>query len=181
MENKKITEEYSLVDKVVDLLIKDGKIKDNQKEFIKNYIYSHFALSLDADNINILSDGDFDNVNNDIYDKQLKDYIDVVLSEVLNDRQKEVIKKRFGLDGEIIKTLEQIGKEMGITRERARQLEERALEKLSSKKIKEKLLSFLKDTCDSMNYVELFGYTNEDNYLNDIYNDNYDYKKPPRR
>ncbi len=48
----------------------------------------------------------------------------------LNPRMRLVIAMRFGLDGQTPKTLEQVGSERGITRERVRQLESRALREL---------------------------------------------------
>jgi RNA polymerase primary sigma factor len=49
---------------------------------------------------------------------------------VLNPRMRLVLARRFGLDGEIPQTLEQVGASLGITRERVRQLESRALREL---------------------------------------------------
>jgi RNA polymerase primary sigma factor len=48
----------------------------------------------------------------------------------LNPRMQRVLALRFGLDGEKPQTLEQVGRELGITRERVRQLESRALREL---------------------------------------------------
>jgi len=48
----------------------------------------------------------------------------------LNPRMRLVITRRFGLDGQAPRTLEQVGNELGITRERVRQLESRALREL---------------------------------------------------
>ncbi len=48
----------------------------------------------------------------------------------LNPRMRLVISRRFGLDGQAPQTLEQVGSELGITRERVRQLESRALREL---------------------------------------------------
>ena len=48
----------------------------------------------------------------------------------LEDKEREVIKMRFGLDGEDPKTLQEIGEAMGLSRERIRQIESRAKEKL---------------------------------------------------
>jgi RNA polymerase primary sigma factor len=48
----------------------------------------------------------------------------------LDDRLRLVLERRFGLAGQIPQTLVEVGRELGVTRERARQLEERALEKL---------------------------------------------------
>jgi RNA polymerase primary sigma factor len=49
---------------------------------------------------------------------------------VLNPRMRLVLARRFGLDGETPQTLEQVGESLGITRERVRQLESRALREL---------------------------------------------------
>src|SRR5947199_3536229 len=48
----------------------------------------------------------------------------------LNPRMRHVISRRFGLDGQTPQTLHQVGSELGITRERVRQLESRALREL---------------------------------------------------
>jgi RNA polymerase primary sigma factor len=48
----------------------------------------------------------------------------------LDEKEREVIKMRFGLDGDEPKTLQEIGETMGLSRERIRQIESRAKEKL---------------------------------------------------
>ena len=50
--------------------------------------------------------------------------------EQLNPRMRRVLSLRFGLDGELPQTLEEVGSQLGITRERVRQLETRALREL---------------------------------------------------
>ncbi len=50
--------------------------------------------------------------------------------EELDEKEREVIRMRFGLDGEEPKTLQEIGEAMGLSRERIRQIESRAKEKL---------------------------------------------------
>ena len=50
--------------------------------------------------------------------------------EHLNPRMKHVVQRGFGLDGRPPQTLEEVGSELGITRERVRQLETRALREL---------------------------------------------------
>lgn len=62
-------------------------------------------------------------------DQNLRDEVSELLS-VLDDREKKIIYSRFGLDGGKAKTLEEVGKKFGVTRERIRQLQNIALMKL---------------------------------------------------
>src|SRR2546430_4614394 len=62
-------------------------------------------------------------------DKNLLGEVDGLL-EVLDPREKKIISQRFGLDGGEPKTLEDVGKDFGVTRERIRQLQNIALAKL---------------------------------------------------
>jgi RNA polymerase primary sigma factor len=52
--------------------------------------------------------------------------------DALNERMRRVLELRFGLGGERTRTLEEVGVELGVTRERVRQLESRALRELQS-------------------------------------------------
>jgi len=73
----------------------------------------------------------------------LKDQIDDVL-EQLNDREKAVIRMRFGLmHDESDRTLEEIGKELSVTRERVRQIESSAIKKLKHPKVGRKLKNYI--------------------------------------
>ena len=62
-------------------------------------------------------------------DRNLRDEVSDLLA-VLDEREKKIIFSRFGLDGGKAKTLEEVGKKFGVTRERIRQLQNIALMKL---------------------------------------------------
>ena len=66
----------------------------------------------------------------------------VAILKDLSPREREVIELRHGMHDGIQYTLEQIGKKMNVTRERVRQIESRALEKLRSHKILKHLKSY---------------------------------------
>ena len=63
----------------------------------------------------------------------LKDQLNEVLA-TLTDREQEVLRLRFGLDDGRGRTLEEVGKEFNVTRERIRQIESNALRKMRHQK-----------------------------------------------
>ncbi|MDB4265432.1 RNA polymerase sigma factor RpoD/SigA [bacterium] len=78
-------------------------------------------------------------------EKNMFDQLDSLM-EVLDEREEKIIKARYGLEGKTALTLEEVGDEFGVTRERIRQLQNIALDKMRRKlrkreKPKEALLS----------------------------------------
>jgi len=68
-----------------------------------------------------------------------------VFLDILNDRDKRIIQSRFGLQDGHPRTLEEVGREFGITRERIRQVESKALDKLRNTSMSRSLKDFLKN------------------------------------
>ena len=63
----------------------------------------------------------------------------------LDDREKDVVRMRFGLDGTEPQTLEQVGTHFGVTRERVRQIEARTMSKLKHPNRSQRLRDYLDD------------------------------------
>ncbi len=82
-----------------------------------------------------------DVVLKDDLNKQIDDVLDQ-----LNEREKAVIRMRFGLlSDESDRTLEEIGKELSVTRERVRQIESSAIKKLKHPKVGRKLKNYIEE------------------------------------
>ncbi|CAN1246226.1 RNA polymerase sigma factor sigB [Linum grandiflorum] len=81
----------------------------------------------------ILSDPNAESLDEILMKSLLKQDLKKVL-ESLNPREREVIRWRFGLDDGRVKTLQEIGELVGVSRERIRQIEASAYQKLKRKK-----------------------------------------------
>ena len=110
------------VDKVLDILKRD-----------KNIVSLDTPIKEDEDSSLvefIPSDAHFgDVVMHEVEQNNLREKIEEVLTGLSYQEQK-VLRMRFGLDDDTTKTLEEIGKVFGVTRERIRQIEAKAIRKL---------------------------------------------------
>jgi len=92
-------------------------------------------VTVDDENITSLSDlvfsDDYIEPFESVFHVTLKDLLDNILGQ-LSDREQTIIKLRFGLADRTPLTLEEIGSILGITRERVRQIQNKAIEKLRS-------------------------------------------------
>jgi len=123
------------VDKVLDILKRD-----------KNIVSLDTPIKEDEDSSLvefIPSDAHFgDVVIHEVEQNNLREKIDEVLTD-LSDQEQQVLRMRFGLDDDTPKTLEEIGKVFGVTRERIRQIEAKALRKLRHPSRSKKLRDYL--------------------------------------
>ena len=112
MEPDKILEILKRDKNVVSL---DTPIKEDEDSSLVEFIPSDANLD--------------DVVIHEVEQKNLREKIDELLTG-LNDQEQKVLRMRFGLDDDDPKTLEEIGKVFGVTRERIRQIEAKAIRKL---------------------------------------------------
>lgn len=73
--------------------------------------------------------------------KLLTDHVSEVLKD-LTPREQKILKIRFGLEDGVTHTLEEVGHEFGVTRERIRQIEAKALDKIRESGLAEKLKDY---------------------------------------
>jgi len=71
----------------------------------------------------------------------LKEYVTEVMKD-LDPREQKILKMRFGLEDGVTHTLEEVGKEFGVTRERIRQIEAKALERIKEHRNIQKLRDY---------------------------------------
>ena len=112
----------------LDVPVSDVKKMLDQRERITS-----FDSPVDGDGERTLLDAIPDDSSRDpaslLQNDQVSKHLDGWLDS-LPDKQREVILRRFGLRGHDVATLEQVGNDVGVTRERVRQIQVEALKKL---------------------------------------------------
>jgi RNA polymerase nonessential primary-like sigma factor len=118
-------------EEIAELL--DKPVADVQKMFGLNERISSIDVPMGIDADRPLLDAIPDTENKDPYsflqDENMRENLDKWMLQ-LNDKQREVVNRRFGLHGYDTATLEEVGHEIGVTRERVRQIQLEALKRL---------------------------------------------------
>ncbi|SDU11925.1 RNA polymerase sigma factor RpoS [Halopseudomonas salegens] len=118
-------------EEIADLL--DRPVADVKRMLGLNERVASVDMSLGPDSDKTLLDTLTDEQSTDPFDRlqddDLNNSIDLWLSE-LSEKQREVVARRFGLRGHESSTLEEVGREIGLTRERVRQIQVEALKRL---------------------------------------------------
>ena len=135
--------------------VKEASIALNVSEFtIENMIDAGIVSrlsSLDApvgedqnsSVIEFIEDYRYKTPEQSAYEGALTEEIDRIIESCLKPKEQKIIILRYGLHGETPHTLEEVGLEYKVTRERIRQIEAKALRKLSTVKNKERLKDFI--------------------------------------
>lgn len=117
-----------------------------EKEEIQEDVFEYIAEDEIQENVFQNINSDIFYWNDDIYEeieqRALRETLENLMGES-KDREREVLKARYGFEDGVEKTLEEVGQTFGVTRERIRQIESKALRKLSHPKRTRKLKDFL--------------------------------------
>ena len=120
-------------------------IEERHIKTLENYHKEVLSLDIPVDEENRVSFGDtledtdkLGSPMRNLMDEANKEIVQQVLC-TLSEKEKEIITMRFGLNGTDSRTLEDIGKEWGVTKERIRQIETKAMIKLRNPIRKNKL------------------------------------------
>jgi RNA polymerase primary sigma factor len=111
--------------------------KDDEINSIMRAYRTHLSLDTPLKNdehtpyLDLLENQNLIPYDDQIMQESLSEKVDQMLED-LSERETTILKMRFGFSGEV-KTLEEIGQEIGLSRERVRQIEKRAKERLKSK------------------------------------------------
>lgn len=116
-----------------EIAVKAGMSSEKVHEMLL-YIDNFIIYDEPIDNkggtiLNQLADDESNNIEEYIVERNLRERLDDVL-KTLTPREEGVVRMRFGLDDGRPKTMEEVGMEFNITRERVRQIEAKALRKL---------------------------------------------------
>jgi RNA polymerase sigma factor (sigma-70 family) len=123
----------------------------DRKTLVEVQQFAHGYLSLDTTRvgdsekpiIEFLRDPkDANDFERELMDKDLTERIHKAL-KTLDQRDEKIITWRYGLDGQGIRTLDEIGKSLKISKERVRQIEERAMQKIRASKNVEELRDYV--------------------------------------
>jgi len=128
-------------------LIEYTKISPKKIDLILQHMNDTISLEKSVGNeefllTNLVVNPKANNPEEKVFAKALKEQIEKVLS-ILNENEKKVIKMRFGLDDGLPHSQAEIGRKLNLSRERIRQIQNNAIEKLKKSNFKANLADFL--------------------------------------
>lgn len=132
-----LEQEYQQDPSIEEVMKKTGLTEEDINDYLKNIV------STVSTDMGFGEDGDLsfgDTLHDDSHltpeDEMMRNSVESMLKNMLatlDQREQQIIKLYFGLDGNDTHTLEEIGERLSLTRERVRQIKERCLERLKKK------------------------------------------------
>lgn len=154
---KSLHNNLDLIDEIVELIIQEKKLNQAQEKVIRNFILNTYPLYLDELNIQVVDDGEINNV----YYEDPSPLIEDMLNR-LNPKDKFIITNRYGLEGNQPHSLREVGEMLHKSRQRIGEQESEILERLNQV-YKNKYAPIL-DDINFSNYGHLY---KEESYYSD--------------
>lgn len=119
-----------MLDEIIDVMVEEGIINEKARDDIKRSFISQISYDeLKEENVDI-SESEFDShLDGKYYFNLVKGMLDTFL-KTLQPREQRILSLRYGLDDGRQRTLDEVGKEFQITRDRVKQVEDKALRKM---------------------------------------------------
>lgn len=148
---KRLSRELSFTDEQIGDALSGAMPFDSFEEYAavflkKNHVFEKHENREDENEVQEIVPKELiveDNVDRGILSLSMREQLRAVL-ETLTEKEKKVLELRYGLFGEKEKTLEEIGKEFHVTRERVRQIEAKAMQKLNQPVVARRLKDYLR-------------------------------------
>ncbi len=119
ISEKQLEEIYTLNPKQISLNISPFNEREDSSSNQQNELSDYIAA-------------DEGNPEEELINSSLKEVLNDLMDKCLTEKEKNIIKLRFGFSGQEVMTLGEVGKKYGVTRERIRQIEHKALQKLKN-------------------------------------------------
>lgn len=140
--------ELNREERIVKVMDETGYKEERVREWLKEYVLTYSSLNVTVGEDETVELGEFLSddgvipIEEMVENRELRRMLDDVL-DTLTEKEKKVIRLRFGLEDNRQWTLEEVGKLFNVTRERIRQIESKALRKLRHPSRLHNIKSFL--------------------------------------
>ena len=130
------------LDTIYEMLLKKIERDEIQNEFFENFTENEIQDDI-LENINTDAFYWDDDNYKEIEQRALREALESLMADKLTKKEQKVLKARYGFEDGVAKTLEEVGRTFGLTRERIRQIESKAIKKLLNPTDLQKLKDFL--------------------------------------
>ncbi len=125
-----LEEEPDMMDDILDVMESQGFYNPNKRDEYRGLLTADVSLDEIQENYDLVDDRSEEELFNNLYRIDFDKEIIKIMNKRLTEREKQVLIKRWGLIDDNPKSLAEVAESMGVTRERIRQIEAKAIRKI---------------------------------------------------